>query len=71
MRIGRLHSDPVLAVLDNRIVDLKLPRRRDDIVRAIAFVKEIAGETKFPIVIRIINERRFGKDAFQPQMIGE
>src|SRR5437667_260722 len=71
VRISRLDSGPVLAVLHDRVVDLEFSRRRDHVVGAIAFVKEIAGETKFPIVIRIVNERRFGKDAFQPQMIGE
>src|SRR5205823_14990034 len=69
MRIRRLEPDPVLAVLNDCIGHSKLARRCEHIVGAIAFVKEIAGETKFPVVIRIVNERWFRKHAFQSQMI--
>src|SRR6266446_3552813 len=71
VRIGGLDSDAFLTVLHDRIVDLELRLRRDHVVGAVTFEKEISSDTKFPVVIRIVNQRRLWEDAFQPQMIGE
>ena len=71
MRIGRLHSDPVLTVLDDRVVDYELGGRRVDVVGSKAFVVKIAGDAKFPIVVRIVNQRGFRKHPFEPQMISK
>jgi len=50
---------------------LKFPSRRDHIIRAVAFEKEISAEPKFPVVIRIVNERRLRENAFKPEVISE
>src|SRR5439155_10750003 len=60
-----------LAILDDRVVNLKLARWRDHVIGAVTFEKEIAGETKFPVVIRIVDKRGFGEDSFESEMIGE
>src|SRR5262249_37808842 len=71
MRISHLYSGADLAVLHHRVVNLKLARRRNDVIGAVTLEKEIAGDTKFPVIIWIVNESRFGKDAFESEMIRE
>src|ERR1700757_4175410 len=66
-----LSACTVLVVLNNRVVDLQFPFGSYDIISAEAFVKEITEDTEFPIVIRIINQRRFWKDAFQTELVSE
>src|SRR6267378_2123980 len=71
VRIGGLHSGALLAVLNDRVVDLKLSRRCDHVVGAITFEKEIGAEPKFPVLTWIVNQRWFRKDAFEAEMIAE
>src|SRR5207248_4898369 len=70
-RIGRLHPSTILAVLNPCVVHLQLPLGGYDIVGAETFVKQISENAKFPIIVGIINQRRFREDAFQTQVVGE
>src|SRR5437588_11440147 len=70
-RIGHLYSGTILAVLNPCVMHLQLPLGGYDIIGAETFVKEIAKDTEFPIVARIINQGRFWEDAFQTELVGE
>src|SRR5438105_10451377 len=70
-RIGQLYSGTILAVLNPCVVHLQLPLGGYDIVGAETFVKQISENAKFPIIVGIINQRRFREDAFQTQVVGE
>src|SRR6266576_3955643 len=65
------NSYAVLAVLNDGVVDLQFPLGSYDIISAVTFVKEIAKDTKFPIVSQIINQGRFWEDAFQTELVSE
>src|SRR5437660_4316393 len=65
------NSYAVLAVLNPCVMHLQLPLGGYDIISAETFVKEIAKDTEFPIVARIINQGRFWEDAFQTELVGE
>ena len=61
--ITYLHSGAVLAVLEHRVMQVQFVLCvRDDIVSAKAGVVKLADNPKFPIVIRLINQRRLGKN---------
>src|SRR5207245_6770432 len=70
-RIGRLHACTVLTVLNPCVMHLQLPLGRYDIVGAETFVLQISEDAKFPIVVRVVNQGRLRKDAFQTQVVGE
>ena len=70
--ISHLHAGTVLAVLENRVVQIQLVFSvRDDIVGPNAQIIELAQKLELPIVIRFINQRWFGKDCLQSQFIVE
>src|SRR6266404_7981956 len=71
VRIGGLYSGAFLTVLDDRVMDLEFSSRRDHVVGAVSFKKEIGAESKFPVLTRIVNQRRFGKHAFEAEVIAE
>src|SRR5205807_3319328 len=70
-RIGRLHASTVLTVLNPRVMHLQLPLGRYDIVGAETFVLQISEDAKFTIVVRVVNQGRLWKHAFQTQVVGE
>src|SRR6266487_2356448 len=70
-RIGHLHPSTILAVLNPCVVYLQLPLGRYDIVGAETFVKQISEDAKFPIIIGVINQGRFWKNAFETEMVCE
>ena len=70
--ISHLHAGTVLAVLEDRVVQIQLVFRvRDDIVGPNARIIELAEKLELPIVIRFINQRWLGKDTLQSQFIAE
>src|SRR5262249_9747888 len=71
MGIRDLKYRPILAVLHHWIVDHELVGRGYDVVGAVALIKKIAGDAKFPVVIRIVNQGRFREYTFEPKMIRE
>src|SRR5439155_5185623 len=66
-----LNSRAVLAVLNPCVMYLQFPLGSYDIIGAETFVIEIAKDTEFPIVSRIINQGRFWEDAFQTELVSE
>src|SRR6266480_913689 len=69
--IGSLEASAFLTVLDDSVVDLQLPLGSYHIIGAVTFEKQIAGNAKLPIVIRIVNQGRLWEDPFEAQLIGE
>ena len=69
--ITHLQPGAIFVVLYDGIVEPQFVQRRKHIVGAEAFVNQIAGESDLPVVIQVINQRRFRKHPFQPQLIAE
>src|SRR6266581_222766 len=69
--ITHLQPGAIFVVLYDGIVEPQFVQRRKNIIGAEAFVNQIAGEADLPVVSQIINERRFRKHPFQPQLIAE
>jgi hypothetical protein len=69
--ITRLGANAVLAVLNDRVVNLQLPLRSDDTIGAITFVIQIAENAEFPVVARIVNQRRLREDTLQPELVSK
>src|SRR6266496_950569 len=73
LKAGVLRLDPnaILAVLHNGIVQLQLLFGRHDIIRAVTFEIEFAKHPELPVVIRLVNQRRFREHAFKTQLVAE
>src|SRR6266496_3516549 len=69
--ITHLHSNPVFVVLHHGIVEPQFVQRRKHIVGAVAFVSQIGGDAKLPIVIEVVDQRRLRENTFKPQVVAE
>src|SRR5436853_1258097 len=69
--ITHLQPGAIFVVLYDGIVEPQFVQRRKHSVGAVALVNQIAGEADLPVVSQIVNERRFRKHPFQPQLIAE
>src|SRR5438128_2361723 len=68
-RVTYLYPSSLFAVLNDRVVQLQFFQRRDDVIRAVTFVKDVAQQTEFPIFTRIVNQGRFREHALETALI--
>ena len=70
--ITYLHAGAVLAVLYNCIVQIQFVLcMRDDVVSPKAGEVKLAENSKLPIVIGLINQRRLGKNGLEAELVAK
>jgi hypothetical protein len=70
--ISNLHAGAVLAVLNDRIVQVQFVLRvGNDVVSSKGGEIKLAEDPKFPIVVWLINQRRLGKNRLEAELIAE
>src|SRR5437764_5880343 len=70
-RIGCLYPSLIFTVLNDCVMHLQLPFRSYYIISAITFEKQVAEDPELPIIVGIVNQRRFWEHAFQTEVITE
>ena len=70
--ITNLHASAILAVLNDGVVQLQFMLGwRNDIISAKAGVVKLAYDPQIPVVVRLVNQRRPGKNTLQAQFVAE
>src|SRR5436190_2338771 len=69
--IPDLHTDSILAVLDDSVMQLQFPLRGQHVVGSKACVVELAEDAELPVVIGLINQRRLGEHCLKSKLVAE
>jgi hypothetical protein len=70
-RISYLHASSVLAILDDRIVQLQFLLRREDIVSTKARVVKLAEDPEVQSSLGLIDQCRLGKNRLEAELVAE